>query len=123
MFLPLLLSASFNPVVNVEKSQSEMTIDLCASEGENLRFSWDYDNDGSEDQRGPCRRTVTSQTHIRVWEAIGEDRGSYEETIELPEKTQTCTYGPSDQTHEELTYTSDGLITDTVFDGITITCE
>jgi hypothetical protein len=63
-----------------------VTIDMCASTGRNLRFGWDYDGDGIDDQRGPCRRTVDQAGPIRVtiWEAVGTDRGRYELVIEPP---------------------------------------
>jgi hypothetical protein len=70
-------------LVNYDSGQT-VTIDMCASTGRNLRFGWDYDSDGADDQRGPCRRTVEQGGPIRVsiWEAVGEDHGRHEETIE-----------------------------------------
>jgi hypothetical protein len=72
---------AFAPSVLVSGDTATTTIDLCASQGVNLRFGWDYDNDGRDDQRGPCRRTVEQDgpIHVTIWEAGGG--GRHEETV------------------------------------------
>jgi hypothetical protein len=77
------VAQDFRPSVLVSRDSAGTTIDMCASSGTNLRFGWDYDNDGGDDQRGPCRRTVGAAQAVRVsvWEAVGGERGRYEETV------------------------------------------
>jgi hypothetical protein len=49
----------FNPVCRAFPTDGNepllVTFDCCASTGTNLRFEWDFESDGVEDQRGVCR--------------------------------------------------------------------
>ena len=54
---PFRASITISPTSGVEPLL--VTFDGCASTGENLQFGYDYDGDGIDDQRGPCRVTRT----------------------------------------------------------------
>jgi hypothetical protein len=77
---------SFRASVQVSREAGQVTIDMCETAGENLRYGWDYDADGRDDQRGPCRRTLDQAGPVRVsvWEAVPGERGRHEETIWPP---------------------------------------
>jgi PKD repeat protein len=56
----------FQPVLNAAPLTGTaplvVTFNACPSTGENLRFSWDFDGDGTDDQTGPCTVTHTYAT-------------------------------------------------------------
>lgn len=105
------VAQDFRPSVLVSRDSAGTTIDMCASAGSNLRFGWDYDNDGADDQRGPCRRTVSPAGPVRVvvWEAVGGGGGHYEETV-WPALPSVASFAPRATANKTLAYLDDGLI-------------